>query len=104
MNEPVDRDTDRQDQDTLRVVFVPLPSGMAPDLVVTPREAVLFLGMSAAEFAAKPCEDIFCEVCHEFVASWRSLYSALDAADRAAVEQYLEEGDCRAPTFPQAIR
>lgn len=97
-------DTGRHDQDTLRVVIVQLGPPAKPDLIITAQEAVLFLTMSASEYSKMPCEDIRCEVCYEFVATWKSLYQALDAHDRAAVEATLEERDIRAPSFPQAIR
>ena len=76
----------------------------APDLVISPREAVTFLVMSAKEYAAAPCEESQCEVCYSFVASWKSLYQALGATDRLVVEGALEQYDVRAPTFPSAIR
>jgi hypothetical protein len=99
-----DPDTERHDQDTLRVLFWQVGEASAPDLVVTAREMVLFLTMGASDYSKTPCEDIHCDICYEFVATWRSLYQALDAHDRATVEAYLEERDVRAPTFPQALR
>ena len=104
MDETKNGDTSRHVQDTLRVVFVPLPDEGTYDLAITPREAFLFLVMSAAEYWKSPCDDLHCEVCYEFVTSWKSLYGALDADDRLAVEEALEDYDTRAPQFPQSLR
>jgi len=82
-----------------------VPEGSTPyDLVITPREAILFLSLSAVEYWNNPCLDTRCEVCHEFAACWKSLYNSLDAADRAAVEESLERNDSRAPTFPPVFQ
>jgi hypothetical protein len=75
----------------------------APDLVISQREAVPFLVMSAREYAATPCEDTHCEACYEFVYAWKSVYQALGATYRAAVEAGLEHADIRAPAFPQGL-
>jgi len=84
-------------------IWVTLPP-TSYDLTISPREAIFFLSMSAAEFAATPCDDPYCELCYEFVSSWQSLYSSLDAVDRATVEASLEEHDIRAPAHPKGIR
>ena len=91
--------------DELPLLVIRIDGDRRPaDVVITPREAVLFLTMSATAYATTPCDDLHCEVCYEYVSSWMSIYQALDANDRLAVEDLLELYDVRAPAFPKGLR
>jgi len=101
---PGDDKTSVPEEGVVRIYAWGAPAPTWYDLTISPREAIFFLSMSAAEFAATPCDDLYCEVCYEFVSSWQSLYQSMDAADRATVEAALEERDIRAPAHPKGIR
>lgn len=100
-----DDTTDSVPQEELLALLIPIPfSQQEPEIVLTKREVVVFLSMSAAEYAATPCDDLHCEVCDEFVSSWKSIYGALDATHRGAVEDALESYNVRAPAYPKGLR
>lgn len=101
---PDDTSTSIPEEEPARVCVWGAPAPTRYDLTISPREAIMFLAMSAVEFDTSPCDDPFCEVCYEYVSSWQSLYSSLDAVDRAAVEAFLEDRDIRAPAHPKGIR
>lgn len=104
MNEQPDESAPVPGEDTLDVLVMQITARSGPGIVLEPDEAAMFLVMSANEYWRHPCDDLHCEVCYEFVTIWKSVYSALDAVDRLAVENLLEAYNTRAPAFPWSLR
>jgi hypothetical protein len=75
----------------------------APGLILTEDEACVFLLMSAYEYAAVDCQETGCDICKSFVEMWHSVYSALSASKRLAVEETLSDSDTRTPAVPEGF-
>jgi hypothetical protein len=74
-----------------------------PGIVLTADEACVFLLMSAFEYQAVDCQEVGCDVCRGFVDMWHSVYQALPAEKRLAVETSLEDGNTRAPRVAEGF-
>jgi hypothetical protein len=74
-----------------------------PGIVLTADEACVFLLMSAFEHQAQDCQEVGCEVCRAFVDMWHSVYQALPADKRLAVETTLEDGNTRTPRVAEGF-
>jgi hypothetical protein len=61
------------------------------DMLLTPREAELFLYRSANEYDIVHCEECDCSVCEDFCVIWKSVYDALPEDSKFRVDLRMEE-------------
>jgi hypothetical protein len=62
-------------------------------ICLNPAECIMFLGVSAREYARVNCRIAWCGVCADFLETWWSVYHVLSDADKIKLQVAMDKQD-----------